>query len=178
MNTQVRTTVVFGLLSALFVGPIIWLLTAQWGWPTAFKLTLWTDLALYSLLLVRWSKTRLLPVLFPLGILLGAAVWPWSYTGFFLLALGVMSWIRSGVCFKASPLRLIIAETITIIGGAGMVAAWHPGSPLAWAIAFWLFFLVQALYFFILPNKATKTVADVSQDPFKTALQEAENILS
>lgn len=177
MSKPVRTTVVFGLISALLIFPVVELLTRRWGWPAAFKLTLWADLALYTLLLVRWSKSRLLPALFPLAILLGAALWPWSYTGFFLLGLGVFSWIRSGICFKAPPLRLIIAETVTMVGGAALAAAWAPVSSLSWALALWLFFLVQSLYFFIMPGLTEKSAGARERDPFEVAVQEAEKML-
>lgn len=177
MSKPVRTTIVFGLVSALLILPVVELLTYRWGWPAAFKLTLWADLALYTLLMVRWSKTRLLPALFPLAILLGAALWPWSYTGFFLLGLGVFSWIRSGICFNAPSLRLIAAETVTMVGGAALVAFWGPASSLPWALALWLFFLVQALYFFFIPGFAEKAVGSPDRDPFDLALQEAEKIL-
>jgi len=177
MSKPVRTTVFFGLISALLIFPVVWLLTDRWGWSTAFKLTLWADLAVYSVLLVRWSRARLLPVLFPLGLLLGVALWPWSYAGFFLLALGILSWIRSGICFKAPPLRLITAETVTMAGGAALVAAWNPVSPLAWALSFWLFFLVQALYFFMMPGYSKQSRGSENRDPFETAFQEAERML-
>lgn len=177
MSKPVRTTVVFGLVSALVILPLVGLLTSRWGWPMSFKLTLWADLALYTLLMVRWSKTRLLSALFPLAILLGAALWPWSYAGFFLLGLGIFSWIRSGICFKAPPLRLITAETITMAGGAALVAVWGPSSPLTWALAFWLFFLIQALYFYIIPGFAEKPISNRDRDPFDVALQEAEKML-
>ena len=176
MKKPVRTTVVFGLISALLMVPVVWMLTDRLGWATGFKLALWTDLALYSVLLVRWSEARLLPVLFPLGILLGAAIWPWSYAGYFLLALGILSWVRSGICFKAPPLRLIFAETITMVGGAALVAVWNPTSAPAWALAFWLFILIQALYFYIIPGGDRRSIDD-ERDPFDLAMQEVEKML-
>lgn len=177
MNKPVRTTVVFGLASALLIFPVVWLLTDRWGWPAAFKLALWADLLIYSVLLVRWSGARLLSVLFPLGLLLGAALWPWSHTGFFLLALGILSWVRSGICFKAPPVRLLTAEIVATAGGAGLVAIWGPATAIAWALAIWLFFLVQAIYFFVMPGLSDHPVEGPHRDPFDVAIQEAEKIL-
>jgi hypothetical protein len=177
MNRPIRTTVVFGLLSALLVFPVVGLLADRWEGNLGFKLALWLDLALYCVLLVRWSKGRLLPALFPLALLLGAALWPWSRSGFFLLGLGVLSWVRSGICFKAPPLRLLTAETMAMAGGAGLVALLAPGTVLSWALAIWLFFLVQALYFYIMPGLGQGPTTPLPQDPFETALQEAEKML-
>jgi hypothetical protein len=177
MNRPIRTTVVFGLLSALLIFPVVGLLPDRWGGELGFKLALWLDLALYSVLLVRWSNSRLLPALFPLGILLAAALWPWSRSGFFLLGLGVLSWVRSGICFKAPLLRLLTAETIAMAGGAGLVALLAPGSALTWALALWLFFLVQTFYFYIMPGLAEGPAQGQPRDPFEAALREAEKML-
>ncbi len=177
MNRPIRTTVVFGLISALLVYPVVGLLTGRWGGALGFKLALWLDLAIYSALLVRWSKSRLLPAFFPLGILLAAALWPWSRSGFFLLTLGVLSWIRSGICFKAPPLRLLTAETVAMAGGAGLVALLGPASALTWALAIWLFFLVQTFYFYLMPGLEERTPAPHDQDAFEVALREAEKLL-
>ncbi len=177
MNKPVRTTIVFGLASGLLLLPAAWLMTTQLGWPLAFKLSLWADAALYALLLARWTKTRLLSILFPLLLLLGAALWPHAYAGFFLLGLGILSWIRSGICFMGPPLRRLTAEVITVVGGAGIVAMCGPGSHFTWALAVWLFFLVQALYFFIVPSIAKQGTAVQPQDPFLAAMREAEKTL-
>lgn len=178
MNKPVRTTIVFGLASGVLLLPLAGFMTSRLGWPLAFKLSLWLDAALYALLLTRWSSTRVVSILFPLLLLLGAVLWPYAYSGFFLLGLGIFSWIRSGICFKAPPLRRLTAEVITVAGGAGLVAICGPASPFGWALAVWLFFLVQALYFFLVPAAARKGGVDQqSRDPFPAALQEAENVL-
>lgn len=177
MTRPIRTTIVFGLLSALMIFIVIGLPVGRWGGALAFKLALWLDLALYSVLLVRWSNRRLLPALFPLALLLAAALWPWSPSGFLLLGLGVLSWVRSGVCFKAPPLRLLTAETIATAGGAGLLALLSPASALTWALTLWLFFLIQTLYFYIMPGLAEGPAAPRCQDPFEAAFNEAQKML-
>ena len=177
MSKPVRTTLVFGLVSGLLLFPVAWLMTTRWGWPAAFQLTLWADVAVYALLLARWSRTRLLSLLFPLGVLLGAAVWPQVSAGFFLLGLGIFSWIRSGICFKAQALRGLTAEIITVAGGAGLVAMCRPATPWSWALAVWLFFLVQALYFFLVPGFSSRVAEAGPEDPFQVALREAESAI-
>ena len=177
MNRAVRTTLVYGFISALAVVPATWLLAAPIGWPMAFKLALWADLFIYAVLLARWSGKGLPAIVIPLALMLGTAVWPGVYTGFFFLGLGVLGWIRSGICFSGTPVRASAAEIITLSGGAGLVALLGPGSTVTWSISIWLFFLVQALYFFIVPAVNRPDTARTVQDPFEQAHREARRVL-
>lgn len=177
MKRPVRTTLVFGALSALAAMPMALALSGLVGWHAAFKLVLWLELALYTLLLVRWSGKGLGAALFPLALLLGAALWPAGPDAFFLLGLGVLAWIRSGVCFAGAPLRALAAEILTAAGGAGLVALLRPGTSLAWAVSLWLFFLVQALYFYLVPPAEAATRSRPSADPFVMAQREALRLL-
>jgi hypothetical protein len=176
MIKPVRTTIVFGLASGLFLLPVAWL-TASWGWPMGFQLTLWILVTIYALLLARWSRTGLLSLVFPLGILLGAALWPQVSAAFFLLGLGIFSWIRSGICFNRHALRGLMAEVVTVGGAAALVAMCRPTTPLTWAVAIWLFFLVQALYFLMVPGMSLSDGTKRVEDPFQTALREAERAI-
>ena len=82
MKRPVRTTIVFALAGGFLVVPITMLLSAYLGWTAAFKLSLWADMTIYAVLLARWSRTRLLSVVFPVILLLGTALWPHSYAVF------------------------------------------------------------------------------------------------
>jgi hypothetical protein len=147
------------------------------GAAMAFKLMLWAAFGGYALLLARWSAKNPASLLFPLALLLGAAVWPGLYTAFFFLLMGVLGWLRSGICFSSHPARAIIAETIIGAGGAGLLAWLNPGSALAWTISIWLFFLLQALYFFIVPVPGLKTAPRSSLDTFERAYRGALRVL-
>lgn len=177
MNKPVRTTLVFGLLSALTIMPVLWYRDAYRAWPMALELAIWLNLAVYAVLLCRWSRTRLAAVLFPLALLLGVALWPRTHTGFLLMTLGILSWIRSGICYRGRPLRALTAELVTVLGGSMLVALWWPRSVIAWALAVWLFFLVQSVYFFILPGNVSGREAPHKADPFEQARKEAERVL-
>jgi hypothetical protein len=177
MNRPVRSTLVFGFISALAVMPAAWLLAAPVGWPMAFKLALWTDLLVYAMLLARWGGKGLPAIAFPIALMLGAAVWPGVYTGFFFLGLGVLGWIRSGICFSGTPVRAVAAEIVTLSGGAGLVALLGPGSTVTWSMGIWLFFLLQALYFFIVPAAGQPDTVRPVQDPFEQAHREALRVL-
>jgi hypothetical protein len=177
VKRSVRTTLVFGAISAALFMPLAWGLAGLVGWRMAFKLVLWADLLCYSLLLIRWSGKGPGAALFPLALLLGTAVWPGINAVFFFLGLGVLSWVRSGICFTGAPLRVMVAEIITVAGGAGLVVLLGPGSTIAWAISLWLFFLVQALYFFIAPGVESPAAARPAADPFAQAHREALRVL-
>ncbi len=177
MKRPVRTTLIYGLISALAVMPAAWLFAGPIGWPMAFELTLWVDLFIYAVLLARWSGKGLSAIVFPMALLLGTALWPGVYAGFFFLGIGVFSWIRSGICFSGTPVRAVAAEIITIAGGAGLVALLGPGSSITWAVSIWLFFLVQALYFFIIPAAGLSNTIRTVEDPFEQARREAQRVL-
>lgn len=176
MKPPVRATLVYGLISALTVMPAATLLAGSIDWSLAFKLLLWADLFVYTRLLTRWGGKGPAAALFPLALLLGAALMPGFHTGFFFLGLGVLCWIRSGICFSNRPVRAVVGETIAVAGGAGLVALLNPGSTIAWAISIWLFFLMQALYFFIVPM-INPSPGNMHEEPFEQAHREALRLL-
>ena len=177
MNKPVRTTLVFGLLSGLAMVPVLWYQRSYGAWPMALELAIWCDLAIYAVLLSRWSRTRAAAIVFPLALLLGVAFWPRTHAGFLLMALGIFSWIRSGICFRDTPLRALTAELATILGGSMLVVFWWPQSIVSWALAVWLFFLVQSVYFFIIPANEHSRAGLENTDPFERARREAERVL-
>lgn len=177
MNRPTRTTVVYALAGGFLVVPSAMFLSAYLPWTMALKLALWADLAVYAVLLARWSRTGLAAVLFPLALLLGIALWPHTYIGFFFLAAGVLCWIRSGICFNLAPLRSLAAEVVTLAGGSALVLLFGGRSSLSWAVAVCLFSLVQALYFFIVPSGPGNTRKKAPTDPFQRAAEEAGKVL-
>ena len=178
MNKPVRTTVVMAFLSAFAIYPgLMMLLNPVLGWPTAFKVGLWLIVSVYALLLVRWSKTKILSILFPLVLLLGAALWPYVYTGYFLLLLGILCWIRSGICFQDKPVRTIAAELITVVGGMSLVAIWLPSSMLQCELGILLFGLIQCLYFYIIGYGQSSDIEKVTIDQFEQARNDLERVL-
>lgn len=177
MKSPIRTTLVYGLICALIAIPATGGLAGIVGTSIAFKLVLWTILWGYSLLLARWSGKHPVVLFFPLILLLGTAVWPAIDTVFFFLGLGVLCWLRSGICFSGFRLRAMIAETVSAAGGAALVALLGPGNAVTWAISIWLFFLVQALYFFIVPHRGSPPTDRQKADPFEQAQREVQRIL-
>jgi hypothetical protein len=180
MNKPIRTTVVFALVNGFLALPLIELLSRFGSYPAAFKWVLWMNLAIYALLLARWSRNRPLSILFPLALLLGVALWPGTWIGFYALALGLLCWVRSGICFSDTPLRALIAELVTVAGGIALVGTLGSNSKAAWPLGLCLFILVQTLYFYIIPTSTSSVqkTKNTSPDPFEQARHEAEKVLS
>ncbi len=173
----IRTTIIFGIISALLVIAGIYFQAFYWGWPLTQNVFLATILILYSLLLCRWSKTDLITIAFPLFLIICLSLWPHLHTGFILLALLLFGWIRSGICFNHAPVRAMIAEAVTIAGSLGFLIFWWSHSSLVLPMAIWFFFLVQSLYFYIVPIPLAESTEAGSPDPFVLASREMERLL-
>jgi hypothetical protein len=178
MNRPIRTTVVYALISGFVVVPAALLMSQYLAWSMALKLALWTDIALYGVLLARWSDTRLLQLFFPLAVLLGAALWQHVYSGFFILALGVFSWLRSGICFQGTPIRSMMAEVVTMVAGAVLLIFFNGHTPMIMALNICLFFLVQSLYYFWVPVRRSEQDMTENPDAFEQAVENAKKILN
>ncbi len=172
----VRTTIIFGLLSACCVLPVTYLLSPYLGWLTTHKILLSISLGLYTLLLCRWSNTESIAILFPLLLMMGVAAIPSLQISFVLAALCIFSWIRSGICFKNTPLRALAGEVITVTGGVGFLFFWWSHSTLVFPLVIWFFFLVQSLYFYIVPQESIDCRSQQTADPFEQASRDMERL--
>lgn len=56
MSRPTRTTIIYALVGGFLVVPVALLLNPFLIWPMAFKLVLWIDLSVYTVLLVRWRR--------------------------------------------------------------------------------------------------------------------------
>ncbi|UCF90627.1 MAG: hypothetical protein JSW39_20370 [Desulfobacterales bacterium] len=174
----IRTTIFFGLLGGLTFVPLSLGLNHCVPWPKALALALGCYLAVYGILLVRWSAKSSLQIIIPL-LLLGATVLPGqSIAAFLLLCPGVLSWMRSGICFPTPVVPKIGVEILLAMGGAGLVAVFRPSSPIAWGLGIWLFFLVQSLYFVVFEPATSRREDTIPTDSFEQARLRAEKILS
>ncbi len=176
MNKRVRTTLVFGLLSGLAFVPLQ--MAASWIFlpGMAFRLVIAVLIGLYALLLARWGRAGRLSVIFPALVLTAFAILG-THRGFLILALLVLGWVRSGICFPGSVTGRILAEAALGLGGGLLVQSFAPHTPVAWALGIWMFFLVQSLYF-VLIAPADEAPAPGGQDGFEDARRRAEAILS
>ena len=158
------TTIFFGLMCGLFFIPVSMVLHYLIYWPLTFRLTIWSYLALYGLLLTKWGKVSPFSIVFPLLLLLIPIFWGDSNTAFLLLALGILSWIRSGICFQRPLRKMLGAELVISLGGGALVAYLDPHSTITWAMGVWMFFLVQSLYF-VLFGDIGETEEEMVLDP-------------
>ncbi|MCP4111609.1 MAG: hypothetical protein GY749_39830 [Desulfobacteraceae bacterium] len=175
----VSATIIFGLVCGVCFIPFNMFLNYFVHWPVAFRLTIWIFLALYGILLARWEKAGIIPVAFPLLLMLIFAFLGTSNAAFLFLALGVLSWIRSGICFPGTLHKMsgIGAELLICFGGGALVAYFSPHSRVSWAMGIWMFFLVQSLFFVFIGGHG-ETENKSQADPFEHAKTQAEKILS
>lgn len=177
MNKPVRSTIFFAILCGVLYLPLLGALSRLWFYPSAFQILVWGQLAVYAVLLARWSHTRLWRIAFPLLLLLMVTLLPGAYGSFVILALGMLSWIRSGICYHNSSLRSLLAELATVAGGVALFAFLTGPSALSTALGMTLFGVVQSLYFFIIPMNSEEKIDAKAQDPFEQAFLEAEKII-
>jgi hypothetical protein len=147
-KTPIRSTIVWGLIGGLVYIPLCSALSLMVFWPLGIQLSLWILLSGYAVLLSRWASRPLRSIGLPLLLLLLAAFLIESATVFLFSAIVMLSWIRSGTCFKRKP----------IVKGV------------------WLFFLIQALYF-VLFEYQSDSQTKIHVDPFEEAKMAAEKIL-
>jgi hypothetical protein len=155
-------TILYGLLCGISFVPTVMVLSSFLYWSTAFRLAIWLTLAGY----------------FPLLLLLLLVFWGDTNGAFLFLALGVLSWVRSGICFQGGLLKALLAEFTLCLGGGALVAFFTPHSAVTWGLAVWMFFLVQSLYFVFSRDLGEAVEEKVEVDPFELARSQAERILS
>ncbi len=180
LHRPVLTTVLFGLICGMSFIPLNLVLNNIGFRSNAICLALWLFIAGYAILLCRWSRQKLMPVSYPVLFLFLTVFLVQSIGAFFFLALAVISWIRSGLCYQERRGIRLVVELFLCLAGGALVAVFTPGSALAWALGIWFFFLLQALYFAIFDNNTATLDSQYEQvvDPFERASRQAEDILS
>ena len=174
----IRLTIVWGLIGGLVYIPLCLALSFMVFWPLGIRLSLWILLAGYAVLLSRWACRPLKSIVLPLLLLLLSGFLIQSTTVFLFSAVLVLSWIRSGICFKGKPLLKRFGVEMSLgLGGSLLVYGAAPGATLIWALGVWLFFLIQALYF-VLFEYQNDSQTRIEVDPFDKAKMGAEKILS
>lgn len=174
----IRTTIVYGLLWGLAYIPVSLALIYMFPGPHAVYLTFCLVVTGYSVMLSRWSKTPILICIFPALLLFLSSFQVDSIAAFYIMALVVIGWNRSGICFRRpAGMRLMVEFLIGIVAGVVM-ALFKPGSASAWALQVWMLFLIQSLYFVIFDNRAVTSKDQQDIDPFERASRRVEAILS
>jgi hypothetical protein len=174
----IRNTIFYGLVCGLSFIPMSLMLNAFIPWSRAVCLTLWLFLAGYALLLSHWGNRIQISTVFPLLLLVPAIFLTHSMVLFFILALMVISWIRSGICFPIPGVMGLAGELLLCLLGAVLVQVFTPGSVLAWALGVWMFFLVQALYFVFFGHADNRQEESIQMDTFERAHRQVDRILT
>ena len=177
-STPIRSTIVWGLIGGLFYFPLCSAFSLVVFWPLNIQLTLCILLSGYAVLLSRWASRPLKSIGLPLLLLLTLLFLIESATAFLLTAFVMLSWIRSGICFKRKPvMKRLAVETVLSLGSGLLVFGAVPEVTGVRALGVWLFFLIQALYFVIFEYQSD-CHAGIEADPFEKAKMAAEKILS
>ena len=174
----IRATLVWGLLSAIIYLPASTFLHALIPWPLGDQLLLWALLTGYGLMLSRWAVKPFSAVALPLITLFLAALLIHSTPIFVCVALAVLSWMRSGICFRRRPLAMRFIAEIGLGVGAGLaISAVVFTATVSASLGIWLLFLIQTLYFVIFEYRQ-EPANRLDVDPFERARMAAEQILS
>ena len=172
------TTILYGLLAGMSFIPMVMVISSLIHWTAAFRLAIWFVLAGYLVLLTRWGRASLFSIVFPLLLLLLLVFWGETNSAFLFLALGVLSWVRSGICFQGGLLKTLATEAALCLGSGALVLFFTPHSAITWGVTVWMFFLVQSVYFVVFADFGEKSEKQVEIDPFHQARTRAERILS
>ncbi len=113
-QNPIRTTIFYGLICGLSFIPVYLALNYMLAGPSATCLALCLFGAGYSLLLSRWSGKPIPTIIFPLLLLFMTVFLVDSIAAFFLLSLVVISWIRSGICFRNPAGIRLAVELLTL----------------------------------------------------------------
>ena len=174
----IRNTIFYGFACGLSFAPLSLMLDAFIPWSQAVCLVLWFFLTGYALLLNFWSPKFQMSTAFPLLLLLPVIYLTDAAALFFILALGVASWIRSGICFQKPGIVSLGVELLLSSLGAVLIQVFTPGSVFAWVLGIWMFFLIQSLYFIFFEHTDKRREETTGIDAFEQASRQAERILS
>ena len=179
---SIRNTLLFGLICGLLFIPLHQVLTAicppPWTGSPITNLIIWAYLAGYGGLLVRCARRPPLLLVWPLASALVAAFTIPSVLSFLLMGLGILGWIRSGICDPAPRPAALMLEMVLAFGAAALAALLAPRTPVGWALGIWFFFVIQSFYFVLKDGTGKAVDTGEDQDPFECARAAAERILS
>lgn len=177
-KTAMQLTIVFAFVCGVLFTPITLGLQFFFYPHLAFRFTLCLFLMAYGMMLNRWTGGHFLKGMFPCGIMFLSAAMANSTPMFIILCLALFSWIRSGFCFKTGPLRSLAAESSLTMGSALLITYLSPHGQWSWALAVWLFFLIQSTYFYLFTDNRSIEKNEPSIDPFERSKMQIEKILS
>jgi len=170
-------TISLGLVFGLLFAPMVRGFGLLLPHPYPTRLTVWLYLYVYGVFLAGWnaaSGSRAVFPLFLMGVVQFAAG---TQPVFWCLILVTLSWLRSGVFCPGGPLKTLAKEFLVCGGGGLLTTAFHPRTLAEFALAVWLFTLIQALYFVMFPVSSNGVGPGLGTDTFEKARQAAEQIL-
>ena len=181
-GNPIRTTLLFGLIGGLLFIPLrqvlVGIFSPPWTDNLIINLIIWVYLGSYGGLLVRRARRPPLALVWPLVPALVVAFTVSSVPSFLLVGIGVLGWIRSGICDPGPQSAGLLAEIVLAFGAAALVVVLAPRTPVGWALGIWLFFVIQSFYYVFKDGTGIKVDTGREQDPFESARVAAERILA
>lgn len=177
-KNPVRNTVIYGLGAAMFALVASLALAPHLRWSTTIALIFATVILGYGILLCRWTTQETGRLFFPGLLLLSAALAGTSSQIFMFMALAVLAWTRSSLCYSQPALSAVIIEVVMCGISAGFFYFFSPFSSydtLSLAVGIWLFFLIQSLYFLLFEKTDRE---DNRKNSFTRAQRVAEKIIA
>jgi len=176
-SNPARTTIFTGLIFGALYAPLSLFLQSYLYWPWPIKTILIMYLAIYGLILARWTEIKPARIILPLVLLIVIAKFqaPYETKQFVICTLLALSWIRSGICATHLSFKVLIVELGLSFGGASLAVFLSSQSTIGISLAIWLFFLFQSLYFIAIPDK-TILRKNMTPDRFELARRQAEKL--
>lgn len=176
-SPPMAAALIFAAAAALLVAGALGLPLGLRPRPATLNAAMLLCLAAYAAMLARLSGKPLRAVSAPLLILAALLPVADSVGGFVVPAAAGLAWIRSGVCFPGPLGRRFAAEALTAGAGLFLCAALRPPGPAGWALALWMFFLVQALYFAFVDTAPGSGTEPAGQEPRAALRRRAQALL-
>ena len=177
IKDPLKGTIVFGLTALVLFIPLSLAFSIPLGWTRACQASLFIYLIMYALLLSIWAGVKTRGIIFPLLLAGGPLLFRTNGIYFYYSLFMTLSWIRSGLCFPLAWPGAAAVELLFSFGAGFLAACFSPYRPVSWALAVWLFMLIQSLYFPVIGH-TTGSETDMAPDPFESAQRKAENIMN
>lgn len=137
------------------------------GPPAALRLYLVGAAVLYVAGLAARPGAALAAAALGTGLGVGVLALPLGVPGTAVAAAAIVAGIRSGLLYRARPLRAWAAEAGLGVGGLGLAQLLSGGSLVSISLAVWGYFLVQSVFFLIGGVTARRPEGPI--DPFDRA---------
>ena len=176
-SKPIKKTIISGLICATVFMPACLGLNYVLNREIALNLSLFLCFTIFTIFLPPLARRHLGPfaaLLLTTGLSAFLTRTTPAYAFLLLTAFGLTRGLHT---FQAGWFRALTSELLLCFGGGMAVAVFHPDGLISWALAIWMFALIQGFYFIIFPNPTNMVKKQVTPDPFDLALRRAQDII-